>query len=78
MSTVAERKSEQGYRTKPRTCSTCRHRVDVIIHWSRTRSATKEPGLDADGLGFVESRRCGIGDFVVGMFATCDRWGAME
>lgn len=75
MSTVAERKAAQGYRTKPNSCSTCRNRVDVLAHWTG-KWFTKAPGTDANGVSFVDSRRCGIGDFEVTKLATCDRWEA--
>ncbi len=73
MSTVAERKAAQGYAKKENTCATCGNRIDVLMHWS---GATKLPGNGEHGFGFVDSRRCGIGDFVVAMTATCDRWEA--
>lgn len=75
MSTGAERKAAKWYAKKENARATFGNQIDVLMHWY---GATKLPGNGDHVVGFGDSRRCGIGDFVVAITETCDRLESAE
>ncbi len=64
MSKQSEAKKQQGYRTKPDTCSNCAHyasKIEVHSYWQ------------------VESeKRCGLGGFAVNKTGTCNEHATIK
>lgn len=84
MTTVAERKAAQGYKTTPETCANCANMACNSYHYQDHKDGlgrihrVKVRG-NGDGTNFFEEAfRCEIGLFAVKKMATCEKWSIKE
>lgn len=79
MTTVAEKKAEQGYKTTPETCANCAHMRCRVYHLEYHVSNGRRYRVEVDGKGdgtnyWSDTYRCDIGGFAVKKLATCTMW----
>ena len=77
MSDDLERRAAQGYRRNPGTCATCKHVVEVRMHYTN-QWGVRALGVSPSGASFVGARMCGIGDFLISVDGVCDLWESAE
>lgn len=80
MTTVGERKLEQGYKTTPETCGNCANMTCSTYHYEDEKDGNgwklrvKVSGTGNGTSYFQDKFQCSIGQFSVKRMATCKFW----